>query len=361
MAQTKADAGGPREDPWWKVPARLASGILKDRRVLVIRPPGRVPMRIRIVVPLLATSLAVAAVTGAYAENDRRGSKHGHRAHQGVRVDLPDRLDLPDGWQPEGIAAGRGRDLYVGSIPTGAVLRLDARTGQTTPVVPAQAGRAAIGLKLDQRGRLVVAGGPTGKAFIYDARTGADVAQPQLSVPGAATFVNDVALARGTAYFTDSRRSAIYAVDTRAPGTPRTIELPAIPLEAGNNLNGIVATEDGRTLLAVQTNAGRLWRIDPAAGTAAQVDLGGPVLTNGDGLLLNGRTLHVVQNRDNQIAVVRLDADYTAGSVVTTIKSTGFDVPTTLTTLRGELYAVNARFGTTDPPSADYWVTLVRR
>jgi sugar lactone lactonase YvrE len=323
-------------------------------------------MRIKTVVPLLATSLAVAAVTGAYADTDRRGSKHGHSqgkgGHHGARAELPDRLDLPDGWQPEGIAAGRDGDLYVGSIPTGAVLRLDARTGKTTPVVPAQAGRAAIGLKLDKSGRLFVAGGPTGKAFIYDARTGADVAQPQLSVPGAATFVNDVALTRGTAYFTDSRRSAIYAVDTRSPGAaPRTIELPAIPLEAGNNLNGIVATEDGRTLLAVQTNAGRLWRIDPATGTAAQVDLGGVPLTNGDGLLLNGRTLYVVQNRDNQIAVMRLDEDFTAGSVVTTIKSTGFDVPTTLAMLRGELYAVNARFGTTDPPPADYWVTLVRR
>jgi sugar lactone lactonase YvrE len=111
----------------------------------------------------------------------------------------------------------------------------------------------------------------------------------------------------------------------------------------------------------VQTNAGRLWRIDPATGTAAQVDLGGTALANGDGLLLNGRTLYVVQNRDNQIAVVRLNEDFTAGSVVTTIKSTGFDVPTTLASLRGELYAVNARFGTADPPSADYWVTLVRR
>ena len=320
-------------------------------------------MRIRFVAPLLATSLAVAAVTGADAGTDRRGSKQGHHDGKGThqRVELPDRLDLPDGWQPEGIAAGRGWDLYVGSIPTGAVLRLDARSGETTPVVPGQAGRAAIGLKL-YKNLLFVAGGPTGKAFIYDARTGTDVAQPQLAVPGAPTFVNDVALTRGAAYFTDSRRSAIYAVDTRSPSAaPRTIELPAVPLEEGNNLNGIVAAEDGRTLLAVQTNAGRLWRIDPSTGAATQVDLGGVALTNGDGLLLNGRTLHVVQNRDNQIAVVRLSEDYTAGSVVTTIKSTGFDVPSTIAALHGELYAVNARFGTADPQPADYWVTLVRR
>jgi sugar lactone lactonase YvrE len=322
-----------------------------------------VTMRAWFVAPLLATSLAVAAVTGATAGTERHGAKHGHGVGTDyvARADLPDRLDLPDGWQPEGIAAGRGWNLYVGSIPTGAVLRLDARTGETTPVVAGQDGRAALGLKADRHGRLFVAGGPTGKAFIYDERTGGDIAQLQLSVPGADTFVNDVALTRETAYFTDSLRSAIYAVDTKPLGTPRTIELPTIPNEAGFNLNGIVASPDGRTLLAVQTNAGRLWRIDPAAGTAVQVDLGGAALTNGDGLLLAGRTLYVVQNQFNQIAVVRLNEDYTAGSVVTTIKSTGFDVPTTIATLRGELYAVNARFGTTDPQSAAYWVTLVRR
>ena len=37
-----------------------------------------------------------------------------------------------------------------------------------------------------------------------------------------------------------------------------------------------------------------------------EVDLGGATLANGDGLLLAGRVLFVVQNRLNQIAVVQL-------------------------------------------------------
>ncbi|WP_445150961.1 outer membrane protein assembly factor BamB family protein [Baekduia sp. Peel2402] len=328
-------------------------------------------MRIRFVVALFAAiALAVAAVTGASADKRKGhgGERHGGDRHGGApRASLADRLDLPAGWQPEGIAAARGRDLYVGSIPTGAVLKLDPRSGKTTPVVAGQQGRAAIGLKYDnKRDRLVVAGGPTGKAFIYDARSGTDVAQLQLAQPGAETFVNDIALTRSTAYFTDSRRSAIYAVDLRS-GEARTIEVPNVPLEDGNNLNGIVAAPDD-TLLAVQSNAGRLWKIDPKNGDAQQVDLGGTALTNGDGLLLgdgaghgDGRTLYVVQNRLNQIAVVRLAEDLASGAVVTTIKSTGFDVPSTIAALRGELYAVNARFGTTDPAPAPYWVTLVRR
>ena len=269
-------------------------------------------MRARFVVPLLATSLAAAAVTGATAGTDRRDqearSREGRRARDARRAPRPARPARRVDARGHRRRPGRRWNLYVGSIPTGAVLRLDARTGQSKPVVAGQSGRAAIGLKLD-RGRLFVAGGPTGKAFIYDARTGGDIAQLQLSVPGAATFVNDVVLTRGTAYFTDSRRSAIYAVDTRPLGTPRTIELPKIPLETGNNLNGIVATRDGTTLLAVQTNAGRLWRIDPGhrrrrAGRPRRDGAG-----NGDGMLLVGRTLYVVQNRDNQIAVVRLDRD----------------------------------------------------
>lgn len=69
----------------------------------------------------------------------------------------------------------------------------------------------------------------------------------------------------------------------------------------------------------------------------------------------------MVQNRLDQIAVIRLNEDLTAGSIVTTIGSTGFGVPTTIAFLRGELYAVNARFGTADPQPAAYWVTLVRR
>jgi hypothetical protein len=34
----------------------------------------------------------------------------------------PERIALPDGFRPEGIAAGMGPSVYVGSIPTGRVL-----------------------------------------------------------------------------------------------------------------------------------------------------------------------------------------------------------------------------------------------
>jgi hypothetical protein len=85
------------------------------------------------------------------------------------------------------------------------------------------------------------------------------------------------------------------------------------------------------------------------------------VLTNGDGILLVGRTLYVVQNRLNRIAVVRLGPDYATGTVDTVITSPLFDVPATVATFGSSLYAVNARFTTPATPATTYDVVRVDR
>ena len=271
----------------------------------------------------------------------------------------PEVIPLPNGYGPEGIAAGKGKSLYVGSIPTGQVLEIDTKTGATSEAVPAQ-GHAAIGLKYDKHAdRLFVSGGPTGKAFVYDASSGAELAAFQLTAEPP-TFINDVVLTREAAYFTDSRQPVIYAVKRDLSGvTP--IALSGFPMTAGqNNLNGIEAVRNDRVLLAIQSSEGVLWRIDPAPGSHAAVDLGGAKLPNGDGLLLiSNRTLLVVQNRLNQIAVVKLDEDFRSGSVVRTITHSNFDVPTTVARQRGSLYLPNARFGTPVTPETEYSVTRV--
>ena len=279
---------------------------------------------------------------------------------------FPDTIRLPDGWQPEGIASGRGTSLYVGSIPTGAVWKGDARTGRGDVLVAGQAGRSAIGIKVDRRNRLFVAGGATGQAFVYDARTGADLASYQLAPAGAATFVNDVVVTAKAAWFTDSRIQQLYALPLGHHGRlPAQSGVRTLPLTGdlvygeGNNLNGIVAARGGRVLLSVQTNTGKLFRIDPRSGVTREVDLGGATLLNGDGMLLAGRTLFVVQNRDNKIAVVKLSGSLHRGRVVATLTDPDFDVPTTIAFTAGRLYAVNARFGTTDPQPARYDIIRV--
>ena len=278
-----------------------------------------------------------------------------------VAVKGPERIALPDGYRPEGIAAGKGRSVYVGSIPTGRVLEIDTKTGASRESVPAREGHAAIGLKYDNRmDRLFVSGGPTGKAFVYAASNGAELAAFQLTAPGQPTFINDVVLTPKVAYFTDSLQPVIYAVKRDLSGV-RPIALTGFPMTVGeNNLNGIEAARGGRVLLAIQSSEGVLWRIDPATGSYAAVDLQGAKLANGDGLLLlSNRTLLVVQNRLNQIAVVKLDKDFASGRVIRTITHPDFDVPTTVARRGGSLYLPNARFTTPPTPETDYWVTRV--
>jgi hypothetical protein len=278
----------------------------------------------------------------------------------------PERIALPDGFRPEGIAAGKHKTVYTGSIPTGRVLAVDTRTGALDEVVPARPDHAAIGLKYDfHADRLFVSGGPTGKAFVYDEDTGDELKAFQLT-PGADTFINDVVLTRRNAYFTDSRQPVIYAVKKDLSGV-RSIPLTGFPLTPGNNLNGIEAARarHGRqVLLAIQTSEGVLWRINPRNGSHTAVDLHGAELVNGDGLLFVSRhVLLVVQNRDNQIAVVKLNRNYRSGRVVKTITHPDFDVPTTVAEQDGSLFLPNARFGTVPPPdtadTADYWITRV--
>ncbi|HEU5264350.1 MAG TPA: hypothetical protein VFU34_06905, partial [Gaiellaceae bacterium] len=130
---------------------------------------------------LLLVVAAIAAVTTSVA---------------GGQSAFPSRIDLPDGFQPEGIATA-GETFYVGSIPTGAVYRGSLRTGDGAVLVPATSGRAAIGMKVD-RGRLFVAGGPTGNAFVYNARTGAFIRSYALSSGG--SFINDVVVTKRAAW-----------------------------------------------------------------------------------------------------------------------------------------------------------------
>jgi hypothetical protein len=299
---------------------------------------------------LLTAAVALLLVPAAPAHKPGHGHGHGDP--------FPKLIALPDGWQPEGIAIKRS-NFFVGSIPTGAVYRGDVRTGQGAPLVPAHEGRAAIGLKVHHK-QLWVAGGPTGKAFVYDARTGADVAEHTLTT-ATPSFINDVAVGKREAFFTNSRAAEVFAVPLRG-GPVRRIAITGDFAQTGGptatNLNGL-AVAGRHTLILVQTNTGTLFAADTRTGVARAIDLGGANVMNGDGLLLLHRTLFVVQNRLNKIAVIRLSRDLARGRVVREITDPAFDVPTTIAAHRKHLYAVNARFGTTDPQPAKYNVVRV--
>ena len=274
----------------------------------------------------------------------------------------PTRIDLPDGFQPEGIATGRGSTFYAGSIPSGAIVKGDLRTGEIEQLVSPDDDRAAIGLAV-RGGVLFVAGGPTGDAYAYDARTGEELAVFELTTADA-TFVNDVVATRDAAYFTDSVNQQLYrvALEGRSFGQPQTIPLTGdIAYEDGFNANGIDATPNGKTLVLVQSNTGELFTVDPTSGVTTQIDLGGETVEMGDGILLHGKRLWVVQNRANLLTLVDLAADLESGDVVSRTTHDDFDVPTTVARHGNRLALVNARFGTTPTADTEYWVTQLRR
>ncbi len=277
----------------------------------------------------------------------------------------PATIQLPNGFQPEGITIS-GNTFYVGSIPTGSVYRGSLRTGAGAVFI-SRTGRAAIGMDLDNRRRLFVAGGPTGHAYVYDVRTGRDVAHFALAPQPA--FINDVVVTRTGAYFTDSTRAALFRVAIGRGGrlgtTVQTIPLTgAFQLQTGFNANGIDATPNGRWLVIAQSNTGRLFRVNPTTGVTTEIVLAnGETIPSADGILLTGRTLYAVQRSGTtyRVAVIAVNPTLTAGRVVTRIADSRFDVPTTVDDLGRRLYVVNARFGTASPSAATYTVVQVRK
>ncbi|NUP60187.1 MAG: hypothetical protein HOQ06_12040, partial [Pseudarthrobacter sp.] len=107
----------------------------------------------------------------------------------------------------EGIAAGEGKTFYAGELSTGDIFRGDIGKGTATRFIDAPAGREAVGMKADTRHDLLfVAGGDTGKAFVYNTETRKPVADFDLA-PG---FINDVTLTGDGAWFTNSMAAELY-------------------------------------------------------------------------------------------------------------------------------------------------------
>jgi sugar lactone lactonase YvrE len=305
------------------------------------------PLRICVTV-LAVLGLGVSAPAASAAQQHDRGA-------------FPTSFPLPDGWRPEGIAIGPGPVTYLGSLADGSIYRADLRTGQGS-VISQGPGTPSVGLKTDWRGRLFVSGGGAGNARVVDTRSGNILASYQLTTNPA--FINDVILTLGAAWFTDSTNPFLYKLSLRHGLPDAAVPVPLsgdIVYAEGNNANGITPSPDGKALLVVQSNKGLLFRVDPASGVARQVDLGGETLVNGDGLLLQGRTLYVVQNQDNTVTVLRLNAHGTAGRIVQRVTDPRFDVPTTVAAFGGRLYLPNARFTTTPTPTTPYSVNAIPR
>ncbi len=276
---------------------------------------------------------------------------------------FPEVIPLPAGFYPEGIAIGDGHRVFVGSLLDGAVWAGDLRTGEGSILAPGVEGRLVVGLQLDERSGLLWGAGAEageGRVFAFDADTGETVAA--IEVPQGA-FLNDLEVTRTTVHVTDSFADVLWQVPLNARGLPsgpaEALQLTGDftfigpddvgPGELAVNLNGIDATANGRTLVAVHTGLGELLRINPRTGEATKIDVGAPV-PSGDGIVLHGRQLHVVQNFLNQVTTIQLDPSLTSGTITDAVTSDLFRIPTTGARFGGDLYVVNARFDEAFPP-----------
>lgn len=319
-------------------------------------------MRQRLLLSVLAACAAVGLTTTAGAEKGSRQSGGGSR---------PATYTIP-GEQvfPEGIARQPGsKAFFVSSTTDGTIFRGDLRSPELSAFAPGGSdGRVtAIGLKADRRGRLVVAGGPTGKVFVLSTDDGSTLKVLDTGRSGMGVFLNDVAISDGYAYITDSMRPILYRVRLGRNFIGEIEEFvnfqgTAFEYQPGFNANGIAIDESGRYAIIVQSGTGKLFRVNLRSGRVVEVDLGGETVTNGDGLLLDGNVLYVTRNMQELIVPIRLFDRGRAGVVGEGVTGPQLKFPTTIALDGDRILAVNSQFdkrATMQPPELPFDVATI--
>ncbi len=269
-----------------------------------------------------------------------------------VRIDRPAEISFP-----EGIAHDASRGvIYVGSATNGAIARVNLKTNAGEVVVPGgtlmpdgSAFPGILGMKVDASNRLWVAGGRLGRMFVIDAASGKILKQVEVPTP-ANSLINDVALVGTAGYFTDTRQPTLWRLEAKGSeigdlepwlnfqGTALKYD-PSQP-----NLNGIAATADGRSLIAVQMGAGLLFRIDVASKAVTPINTAGVDLTGADGLVLDSSTLYVIRQPAGQIVMLQLSPDFKSAKATGRVVDSMFAFPATAAKIGDRLLVVNTQF-----------------
>jgi sugar lactone lactonase YvrE len=295
----------------------------------------------------VAALIASAGPVAAHSHNDDGASES---------------IELPDASSAEGIAAERDGTFYAGDLFEGDIYRGDLDDGTAEEFIDAPKGRMAVGMAVDERrGILAVAGGSSGHAYFYDTDDG-EVLDSVALTGDKNAFINDATFTRRGAWFTNSVKGDLYFVPVSRGGDigdAETLDLtgPAGDVTGEFNLNGIAATRDGDTLVVAHTNNKAVYTVDPDDGESRVIE--DVTVPNVDGIILHGRSLWAVQNFDNKITRWQLDSDLESGELKDTITSKLFQIPTTAARVGDELLAVNAKFDTGVPPTADRYEVIV--
>lgn len=270
---------------------------------------------------------------------------------------------------PEGIAVHEpSGTFFVSGAGSGGIYRVDLATGEATEFLPAgtRANFTTIGMDVDDQGRLWVAGGGSGEVLVFDVETGAQLAT--FTTPaGSAMFLNDVVVTGMGAFVTDSNRPVLWRVPLEAVAdgggeAEAWLDFTGTAFEyvQGFNANGIAANADGSVLLVVSAATGAIYRVDAASREVTQVDLGGEALQGGDGLVLDGATLYVVQNGADRVAVVSLADDLASGEVTGYLEDERLSTAATAALVGDKLLVVNAQFSAMQgTPTLPFTVSVV--
>jgi sugar lactone lactonase YvrE len=267
-------------------------------------------------------------------------------------------LDPSTHGNPEGVAFDPSSGaFFVGATGDGTIYRGTLDNPTVTEFIPGAAGKEAVGMKV-AHGKLYVAGGFSGAVWVYDIATKQLVASFQT---GGGGMLNDLVVTKkGNVFVTDSFRPTLWRITAAqvaaGSGTPEGIPVgPEIQYDFGPfvfNLNGIVAMNGGWRLVVVQSNTGKLFRIDldedaPFGRRIRQIAVE-PLF--GDGLLLDRGELIVVTFESEALAFVKLDGKTERGKVVERRTDPTFRGPSTVARARHFYLVVNADFATGTAP-----------
>jgi len=288
----------------------------------------------------------------------------------------PEAIAIPAGFEAEGIELGKGHEFFLGAFSffsvfgplygvtheqsalAGAIYKRNLRTGEGANLAP-PTGKPVSGLSYDPRTDYLYAatgfgdaasGSFTGQGVIvYDASSGDIITEISFGDDSDNIVINDCLVTRTGVYCTDSFHADLYKVVLEDGGhLPPTPGVDVIPMSGfdmvlGFNANGLVGDFDGRQLVIVNISTGVLYRVDTASGEASAIVIEGTeqLFADGDGLYLSGRTLYIMQNFSDKIAVVQLSGDLSGGEFIKNIPTRPFSVATTIIGFGNSLFAIN--------------------
>lgn len=253
---------------------------------------------------------------------------------------------------------------YVGSVKEGTIFKGQVGEAKIEVFSAAGADGRAIATGLFfANDRLVVAGRQTGLIFVYNTQDGRLISKLDNGLRTGQTFLNDTTFARdGSAFVTDSINPVLYRVAPtgngqyelqqflKFEGTP--VKYVIAPGPAGINVNGIVATDDGRYLIIAKRNENALYRIDLQNREIVLVKTPENMLNTPDGMFLQGDTLYVAQNNPRSVAVVKLAPDFASAGLARNIPHPTFAFPTSVARHQDKLLVVSSQFDTAGSPAA---------